>query len=694
MESQTGFTFTACKMIFTIDLNLQTIYRLLLWHQSLNICSFMIPGEGVRLSGGSDLCSGRVEVLRGSAWNTVCDAGFDRQDAEVVCRQLQCGIPQEVLGAARFGKGQGPVWSDEIQCRGNESGLHVCPTSSTERPSCTHANDVGLVCVGYRLVNGSDSCSGRVELHHEGVWGTVCDRYWDLQDATVLCQQLKCGYAVAVLGQAHFGQGSGKIWADKFNCEGSEADLFKCPASEYGRGDCTHENDAGVICTAQAGRVRLAAGPSRCEGRVEFYYNRAWGRVLHDSWGITEASVVCRELDCGSAMEVSNSSRYGTGHSDVCLTGIRCTGDESHLINCSLPQQVSCSTSNGAAVLCSNHTALRLVGGGGACTGRVEVYHNGSWGMVCDDSWDLADAEVVCKQLQCGTALNPSVSASFGQGTGPIWLDDLRCQGNESTLWGCASGGWGATQLQTQGGRGSQFKKLRLSRGCSGLAEVFYNGTWGSVCYNDMDENTVKIICHEGNCGESSEITMPRPTSSTVHKWLDNVKCREHDSTLWQCPSSPCGKNDCWDNEVAEIDCKEPAELRLAGSSSPCSGRVEVRFEGSWGTVCDDSWDMKDAQVVCRQFGCGAAESTRRGETTFGQGNGIIWLDEVNCRGSEMHLWDCRHSPLGHNDCYHKEDAWVTCAGKNINAFEPSQAPRDVDVTDASVRDAILEEEG
>ncbi|MGH0134730.1 UNVERIFIED_CONTAM: hypothetical protein FKN15_059964 [Acipenser sinensis] len=391
----------------------------------------MIPGQGVRLNGGSDLCSGRVEVLRGSAWNTVCDAGIDQQDAEVVCWQLQYGIPQEVLGAVRFGKGQGPVWSQEIQCRGNEPGLHGCPTSSREQPSCTHANDVGLVCVGYKLVNGSDSCSGRVELRHEGVWGTVCDRYWDLQDATVLCQQLNCGYAVAVLGQAHFGQGSGQIWADKFNCEGSEADLFKCPASEYGRGDCTHENDAGVIST---GRVRLAAGLSRCEGRVEVYYNSAWGRVLHDSWGTTEASVVCRELDCGSAMEVSNSSRYGTGDSDVSLVGIRCTGDESYLINCSLPQQVSCST---------NHTALRLVGGGGACAGRVEVYHNGSWGTVCDESWDLADAEVVCKQLQCGTALNASVSASFGQGTGPIWLDELRCQGNESTLWECASGGWG-----------------------------------------------------------------------------------------------------------------------------------------------------------------------------------------------------------------------------------------------------------
>ncbi len=97
---------------------------------------------------GSHLCSGRVEMFRTEGWGSVCDAVFDQQDAEVVCRELDCGAPVQVLGAAAFGKGKGHVWSEEIQCRGNESQIHVCPRSSSQIHSCSHDNDVGVICSG------------------------------------------------------------------------------------------------------------------------------------------------------------------------------------------------------------------------------------------------------------------------------------------------------------------------------------------------------------------------------------------------------------------------------------------------------------------------------------------------------------------------------------------------------------------
>ena len=86
---------------------------------------------------------------------------------------------------------------------------------------------------------------------------------------------------------------------------------------------------------------------------------------------------------------------------------------------------------------------VRLVGGNGVNTGRVEVYYNNRWGTVCDDGWDLNDAAVVCRELGFPGAISSSCCASFGQGTGPILLDDVRCRGSETSLSSCSHGGWG-----------------------------------------------------------------------------------------------------------------------------------------------------------------------------------------------------------------------------------------------------------
>ena len=106
-------------------------------------------------------------------------------------------------------------------------------------------------------------------------------------------------------------------------------------------------------------------------------------------------------------------------------------------------------------------------------------------------------------------------------------------------------------------------------------------------------------------------------------------------------------------------------DVRLQSGSTPYEGRVEVCIHGNWGTVCDDDWDYKDAAVVCRQLNyMGSGEAYGIHRAYFGEGSGLIVLDQVECLGNETSLLSCRAQAFGNHNCRSQEDSSVYCPCK------------------------------
>ncbi|XP_075957377.1 scavenger receptor cysteine-rich type 1 protein M130-like [Anarhichas minor] len=254
--------------------------------------------DSVRLVNGTSLCSGRLEVKSNQSnqwWSSVCEDDFDQQDAEVVCRELDCGAPSVFQGAL-YGEVEAPMWTKEFQCGGNESALLDCRSSGSDRNTCSAGKAVGLTCSDpVRLVGGDSRCAGTLEMKHQGDWKPVYDNYWTLKEADVFCRALDCGSAVSIRRREESSERS--VWRINFDCVHSGLALRECLTSYY---------SSSILDLTCSDSVRLVNGTSLCSGRLEVKSNQSnqsnqwWSSVCEDYFDQQDAEVVCRELGCGA----------------------------------------------------------------------------------------------------------------------------------------------------------------------------------------------------------------------------------------------------------------------------------------------------------------------------------------------------------------------------------------------------------
>ncbi|XP_071605732.1 putative DMBT1-like protein [Heliangelus exortis] len=110
-------------------------------------------------------------------------------------------------------------------------------------------NQTGSSETKLRLVSGEDQCSGRVEVFHDGKWGTVCDDNFATESGNVVCKQLGCGEVVSVLDEAYFGPGTDDILLSNVQCKGTESQLWDCENDGWSKHECVHDEDVSVICS-------------------------------------------------------------------------------------------------------------------------------------------------------------------------------------------------------------------------------------------------------------------------------------------------------------------------------------------------------------------------------------------------------------------------------------------------------------
>ncbi|XP_017714103.1 PREDICTED: LOW QUALITY PROTEIN: putative DMBT1-like protein [Rhinopithecus bieti] len=652
---------------------------------------------------------------------------------------------------AHFGAGSGKVLLDDMECVGNESHLGQCMHADRARHNCGHLEDASVICAGgwapVRLVGSHGRCAGRVELFYQGVWGTVCDDLWDLPEANIVCRQLECGWAISAPGEAHFGEGSGRIFLDNVHCRGDEQHLEECSHTGWFTHNCAHGEDASVICSdAEYSTVtppghplavlarRVATEKSRCGGII----TNSSGAIRNPPQNEMHDNVTCvweikanasdhillafphLDLDCtneyfeildGPPSSAKSLGRicsgfrptYISSSSSMTLVYFRSfnnLGKNFIAYYYSAPKAIPTATPRTVTARAGDWPELRLVGGSGRCSGRVEILHQGTWGTVCDDLWDLNEAEAVCRQLGCGRAVSALGKAHFGPGSGDIFLDNLQCTGVERYLGQCAHSGWSehncghhedASVICSGSSTASQDHIKGGSNSCGGVTSSL-SGSFSSPQYPENYPTDIQCVWEihvdtkfrieliipslklEDILGcpyDSVEIfNGPRIASLSMGKFCapETVIFFSSSHIMTVVFQSDSMKTDtgfyALFNAIpqGEKESEDGPELWLVGGSGQCSGPVEVLHKGSWGTVCGDLWDLNEAEVVCQQLGCDWAIAAP-GKAHFGPGSGDILLDHIQCSGSENHLGQCPSSGWSAHNCSHHEDASVVCSG-------------------------------
>ncbi|CAH1788990.1 unnamed protein product [Owenia fusiformis] len=556
---------------------------------------------------------GRVGIFYKKRWRRVCNYGWDKNDAKVICRQLgydSVGSEAQLynsdsktdrINPRKWGNVSGTQYGiHSVMCHGNETFIGECKMKLLKRSKkCKENHDAIAICKKDDSDNDLRiSDIGRVELKHDGVWGLVCytgnANQLEKVLADVSCRQL--GYEFGLVLEKDRRDYRGPIRLYDIVCDGTERKLQECSTFRriYETGSSC--NYIYAMCPE---KFRVGKGLTK-SGILEVLISNKWYNVCGPS-----PKTACNWL----GLEMSPASEAERRLIDTSFQSawIGCD-DEEELSKCRWISMTdwkcgfTCSDEPDKSAI--SEAVIRLTEGS---SGYLEVLVDDEWLTVCSYDRSFGIAKAVCQQLGYKSIMHVSITRdSISSPEEQEFIEtDICCRGSEKNLGECSYSIWKKEKKSycRAASITCDVFPIRLSEQAHGDLQVSVNGTWVPVCTyrNGWRIENSQVICKHLGFSPGTVLTMPGSLTREKNDYVGiyNLACDGSENAIYECENFVWGGgSSCGEKVYVVCDMLNATKVHLKDSDGT-SGKPEILNR----RLCSNNWTETEASVICQNLG-------------------------------------------------------------------------------------------